>query len=233
MPSSGSSTDVASTSLPPKLAVNERRAGLHALSRIARCRRLARSAQASARSRSPSSVAMRRSRSQPAQHIAAENVCCRSTPRNSHGPESGLSQSIGRAFAELLEPPEQVHVAGTAPGAGRRKTAPRPGSPRRKRRAASADRPGCRRAPGPCRDNPRRCGRDAFLDLGLASDAVQRLQFAAVRADHDVVDVAQVGLHRPCRAEPVQRLDHEIAVAQPAVSVVPVASAVSVFREST
>ena len=43
-----------------------------------------------------------------------------------------------------------------------------------------------------------------------------------VRID-DVIDVTQVRLHGPRRAEPVERLDHEIAVAQPAVTVVPVA----------
>ena len=69
-------------------------------------------------------------------------------------------------------------------------------------------------------------GRDLLLRARIAGDAVQRLQGVGRRRGDDVVDVVQVRLHRARRAQAVERLHHEIAVAQPAVAIVPVARAV-------
>jgi hypothetical protein len=66
---------------------------------------------------------------------------------------------------------------------------------------------------------------DALLEVRLAADAVDGLQ-PAVAARRDVDDVAEVALHRPRGVQPVERVHHEVGVAQPAVAVVPVAPAV-------
>ena len=62
---------------------------------------------------------------------------------------------------------------------------------------------------------------------------IQRRSPSAARPPvvDDVDDVAEVLLHRAGRAEPVQRVDDEIRVAQPAVAVVPVALRVRRLRD--
>ena len=98
---------------------------------------VARPPQASARSRqSQFGAAMRCSRSQPAQHIAAENVCVRSMPRNSHGPESGCAYNSAARSPKCSRRWNSPRSPG-APGAGRKKTAPPPARPRRRRRAGA------------------------------------------------------------------------------------------------
>ena len=57
----------------------------------------------------------------------------------------------------------------------------------------------------------------------LQADAVQRLQAAV--GGGQVEDVAQEVLHRPGRAQPVERAHHEGGIAQPAIAVIPVAGA--------
>ncbi len=62
---------------------------------------------------------------------------------------------------------------------------------------------------------------DALLQRRERHDAVHRLYFTRIGGDrHDVVDV---GFHDLSRAEPVQRVDDEIGVPQPAEPVIPVA----------
>ena len=73
-------------------------------------------------------------------------------------------------------------------------------------------------------EKPFQVGRDRLVERRERHDAVHRLDLAGVRGDrHDVVDV---GFHDPRRAEPVQRVDDEIGVPQPAEPVVPVAGGV-------
>ena len=74
-------------------------------------------------------------------------------------------------------------------------------------------------------------GRDLFLGARIAGDAIQRLQGVGSRRGDDVIDVVQIRLHRARRAQAIERLHHEIAVAQPAVAIVPVARAVRRFRD--
>ena len=70
-----------------------------------------------------------------------------------------------------------------------------------------------------------------FVQFRSAVDAVDRLQQLAARIGGDIDDVGEVAFHGAGRAQPVQRVDHEIAVAQPAVAVIPVASAACRFRD--
>ena len=91
----------------------------------------------------------------------------------------------------------------------------------RRRRAGAARTPGCRRAPGPCRGSP--AMRRDPLGAAAARGRCRRAAAAAARVRRRVVDVVEVALHRPRRAEPVQRLHDKIGVAQPAEAVVPVA----------
>ena len=73
----------------------------------------------------------------------------------------------------------------------------------------------------------RKRGGEALLQVGAAGDAVERRQVAGravgVGLVDDVGDVGEVLLHGLGGAEAVQRLDHEVGVAQPAEAVVPVA----------
>ncbi len=64
---------------------------------------------------------------------------------------------------------------------------------------------------------------DPLVERRFAGDRVDRLQrtLAGVRGDRR--EVAHVAFQRPGRAEPVQRVDDEVSVSQPAVPVVPVA----------
>ena len=169
---------------------------------------------------------MRASRSQPAQEIAAENVWRCSLPRNSHGPASGSSKVATarlpsrysrssrvwspRAHQALVE--EQlrrredhraVHVVLHLLG----------GEIAEAHRAHAAI-TGQRRG-------------DLLLGARIAGDAVQRLQRVGGRRGDDVIDVMQIGLHGARGAEAVERLHHEVAVAQPAIAIVPVARAVA------
>ena len=71
----------------------------------------------------------------------------------------------------------------------------------------------------------------SLLQARPPGHAVDRLELlrASQFAD-DVVQVAEKRLHGLCNAQPVERLDHVIAVPQPAETVVPVAAAVGGFR---
>ena len=72
-------------------------------------------------------------------------------------------------------------------------------------------------------------GQRRHLGLGqtlFQGDAVDGLQTAMLGAGNDVGDVIQMVFHGPRRAEPVEGLDHEIGVPEPAIAVVPVAPAV-------
>ncbi len=62
-----------------------------------------------------------------------------------------------------------------------------------------------------------------FGELGLAVDAVDRLQRVVLGVGDQIDDVVEIVLHDRGRAEPVERADHEIRVAQPAVAIIPVA----------
>jgi hypothetical protein len=64
-----------------------------------------------------------------------------------------------------------------------------------------------------------------FRHLGVARQGVERRDVALAAAGNDAVDEAQVAFHGMRRAEAVERLDDEVAVAQPAVAVIPVAAA--------
>ena len=64
-----------------------------------------------------------------------------------------------------------------------------------------------------------------------ARNREQRRHLAVASRRDDAIDEAQVALHRARRAEPVQRLNHEVGVAQPAVAVVPVAPAVGALGD--
>ena len=62
--------------------------------------------------------------------------------------------------------------------------------------------------------------RDRFLHRRKRHDAMDRLNFAGVGGDgRDVVDI---GFHRLGFAQPVERVDDEIGVPQPAITIVPV-----------
>ena len=75
-------------------------------------------------------------------------------------------------------------------------------------------------------------GGDALVERLIVNDAVDRLQ-RPLGVDGDGGDVVDVVLHRLRRAEPVQRVDDEEGVAQPAEAVVPVALRAGRLREST
>jgi hypothetical protein len=64
---------------------------------------------------------------------------------------------------------------------------------------------------------------DALADGGLQPHAVDRLHLARRRLVDEVAQVAEVVLQHVRRAQPVQRADHVVGVADPAVAVVPVA----------
>ena len=66
---------------------------------------------------------------------------------------------------------------------------------------------------------------DRLVQTGAPVDAVHRLQALERRVRGDVHDVVKVALHGARRAQTVERRDHEVAVAQPAVAIVPVAAA--------
>ena len=74
-------------------------------------------------------------------------------------------------------------------------------------------------------------GLGALGQLRITRQAVERLHARAVAARDDVIDEVQKALHGLRRAEAVERLDDEIRIAQPAVAVVPVASAAGVLRD--
>jgi hypothetical protein len=74
-------------------------------------------------------------------------------------------------------------------------------------------------------------GHDALVERGIAGDRVDRLQCAVGRVRRDRREVAHVAFHRRRRAEAVQRVDDEVAVAQPAIAVVPVALGVRRLRD--
>ena len=76
------------------------------------------------------------------------------------------------------------------------------------------------RAHAPIAAQRSHAGLDQFA---CAAQGVDRLQLAVFGIGDDVLDVQQVALHRRGRPQPVQRIDHEIGVAQPAEAVVPVA----------
>ena len=76
---------------PPKLSAKEFRSAFQAFRQIAACIRSAWRRQYPTRASRPSLAAMRASRSQPAQHITAENVCTLAIERNSQSPASGWS----------------------------------------------------------------------------------------------------------------------------------------------
>ena len=112
-PSSGSSSAVASRSRLPKAEVK-------ALALLApgavedflrACSWRARSSRAP-RSASPTRRAMRARRSQPAQEIAAENVCRCRLPAKFPRPRVGLLERRDGALAEPVQPLEQRLVAG-------------------------------------------------------------------------------------------------------------------------
>ena len=65
-------------------------------------------------------------------------------------------------------------------------------------------------------------GGDALVERLIVNNAVDRLQ-RWIDVDGDGGDVVEVGLHRLRGAEPVQRADDEVGVAQPAEAVVPIA----------
>ena len=157
-------------------------------------------------------------------HHARERVhaqACRAAPTS---PRRAGRASATRAPPERLEPLEQRGVAALREplveehvrrGEDRRAVDVVLDLPRRRR---------CRRAPAPCRDSRAARRRSRSSSARVAADAIHRLQRPSV---------ARRGDRRRCsadsrsivvgRAEPVQRVDDEVAVAQPAVAVVPVA----------
>ena len=153
--------------------------------------------------------------------------CCE--PRSSHGPASGNSKTALARSPSRSSRVEQRLVAGAHQPLVEEQL--RGGEDHRAVDVVlhSVRRRDCRRAPAPCRGSPAaaRCFSSA---LRIAADAVQRLQFADGGARRDVVDEVQVGFHRARRAEAVQRLDHEVAVAQPAIAIVPVARRIRRLR---
>ena len=71
---------------------------------------------------------------------------------------------------------------------------------------------------------PRQARHLRLGECRVAVDAVDGLQRSIAAAGHDVEDVTEVALHGVGGIEPVERIDDEIAVAQPAIAIVPVAS---------
>src|SRR2546429_9929576 len=59
----------------------------------------------------------------------------------------------------------------------------------------------------------------------LFRSPIRGLQTSGVSVGDDVQDVAEIALHRVRVAQPIEGVDHEVGVAQPAVAVVPVAPA--------
>ena len=78
----------------------------------------------------------------------------------------------------------------------------------------------------------RQVAQDRFGQLFLLADAVQRLDMAAARPHHNVVEPAQVVLHRADLGQAVERAHDKKRIAQPAVAVIPVAPAVRGFRDA-
>src|SRR5205823_13735458 len=72
---------------------------------------------------------------------------------------------------------------------------------------------------------------DAFPQVGLAVDPVHGLQVTVLAVGGDVNDVTQVALHGQGGIEAIERIDHEVAVAQPAEAVIPRAAAVRRLRD--
>ena len=73
--------------------------------------------------------------------------------------------------------------------------------------------------------------RGRFAQFGFSVQRIDRLQRAALGVGNDALDVAQVALEGAGRPEPVQRIDDEVRVAQPAIAVVPVALRAVRFRQ--
>src|SRR6056297_438510 len=71
----------------------------------------------------------------------------------------------------------------------------------------------------------------ALGEIGAAADGVDGLQLLQSGLGVDVDDVAQILLHGLRGAEAVQHVHHEVAVAQPAVAVIPVAPAARGLRD--
>ena len=119
---------------------------------LRRGRSSARSRQNGTRSGAPTTAAILARRSQAAQHISDEEVWTRARVRSSHMPASGWS-CIAQACSPTASSSRKSRRSATArAAAGRRTPARHPGRCCRRRRAAHARTPGCRRAPVPCRD---------------------------------------------------------------------------------
>ena len=178
----------------------------------------------SARSGRPSRIAIRASRSQPAQHITLENACTRRRPRSSHSPASGWSWTCNARRAQRLEALEERQVAAL------HETLVEKHVRCREDRGAVdvvlhllegrvAD------AHGPHAVIAGERVDDALGQHRIAADCVNGLQFVAGGARGDIRDIGQVALHRGRRTQAVERIDDEVAVAQPAIAIVPVAPA--------
>ena len=164
---------------------------------------------------------MRDSRSQAAQHITLENVCTRRLPRSSHRPASGLSNTASARRPERFEPLEEHGVAaldqplveedvrGREHGGAIDVVLHLPvgvvADPHGPHAAISGQR-----------------FHDLLAEREIAVDAIDGLQRFAARGD-DADDVPEIALHGFGGAQPIQRVDDEVAVAKPAVAVVPVA----------
>ena len=159
-----------------------------------------------------------------------EDVCTRVAPRSSHRPASGSCPDARGLLAERLELREQSLVTGP------QQPAVEEGVGRRENRGPvdvvlhlpiglvpDADRSHAAVA--------RQRGNDAFLDIASAVHPVYGLQPPVLGAGGNVDDVAEVALHGLGRVQPVQRIDREIGIAQPAETVVPVAAAVGRLRD--
>ena len=157
-------------------------------------------------------------------HRARERVHGGAAPQL---PDAGirLVEERRRSRAERLQPLEDGRVVAAIEALVEEDVRRRPESPRRTCRAAC-----CRKARIADAHGTHAAVSGQRRDLRLfehrpAVDAVERLQRAAALRGDDVQQVRQIALHRSRRAELIERIDDEVAVAEPAVAVVPRAAA--------
>ena len=218
-PRSGSSSTLASRSSDPKAAVKAPRFSFQARSRSSACSGSAIAFQCRARSSRPSRDAIAARRWQPAQHIAVECVWMRWRPRYSQMPASGCSAHLAAWLPSCSSRRNSAFVAGSRQAAieehrhgGEDDAAIGVVLDLRRRRIADPHRSVAAVA--------LQVGGDAFLQRDGRHDAVDRTQ-RLVGIRRDAEREGDEVLHGLGGADPVERLHHEIGIAQPAVAIVP------------